>query len=330
MSLIDALVAAGQAYAGNSIASDLIASAEEANTALQTMGGELAADSEFSGYGFTTGIGTGSVGTTGTTNFGAERGTIGTTGEDLVTSAATTLGDAQSGLGTFQGGMLTDSRTAALNALRDPAAREAEIYQRMMDVQNPLLDQQQAAQQAREFARGRSGIRGSQFGGTAEDAAMARARAQASNEAYIAAMNQAQQEAVNQGNLASQLGQMGVSSAGTLGNIGGTQGQIGNAAFVGSYRPIETQIQAANAAANNASLAQTGQLTGAGYEAQLGLGGIQSLINAGTAASQLEADILSAALTAGGQAAASIGSSGGFFNEDGSFNLGGLFGNLFG
>jgi len=177
---------------------------------------------------------------------------------------------------------------------------------------------------------GRSGIRGSQFGGTAEDAAMARARAEASNQAYLNAMGQAQQELMNQGNLASQFGQMGVSAAGTQGNIGGTQGQIGNAAFVNSYAPIETQINAAQAAANNAAMNQTGQLTGLGYEAQLGLGGIQSLVNAQAAAADLEANLLSSALTAGGQAASGIGGTIGSYMDE-EIDLGGLLsGILFG
>lgn len=327
MSLIGALLAGGQGLVGQSIASDLISSAESAKTTLQDIGAGLSEDSGFEGYGFTTGVGTGSVTSNGTTNFGAERGSIGTTGEGMVSSAATTLGDAASGLGTFQSGMLGNASTAAGNALQDPATREAEIYQRMMAVQNPMLDRQQAAQQAREFAMGRSGIRGSQFGGTAEDAAMARARAEASNQAYLNAMGQAQQELVNQGNLASQFGQMGVSAAGTQGNIGGTQGQIGNAAFVNSYAPIETQIKAAQAAANNAAMNQTGQLTGLGYEAQLGLGGIQSLVNAQSAAAGLEAELLSSALTAGTQAVSGIGGTIGSF-MDGKIDPGGLISGL--
>ena len=52
-----------------------------------------------------------------------------------------------------------------------------------MAIQNPELDRQQAAQQARKYAMGQGGIGGSAYGGTAEDAAMAKARAQASNQA---------------------------------------------------------------------------------------------------------------------------------------------------
>jgi hypothetical protein len=57
-------------------------------------------------------------------------------------------------------------------AMQDPYARQQQLYDQSMAVQNPMLDQMQAAQQARSYAQGRGGIRGSQFGGSAEDAAM--------------------------------------------------------------------------------------------------------------------------------------------------------------
>ena len=69
-----------------------------------------------------------------------------------------------------------------------------DIYNSIMATQNPELNRMQAAQQANEYAMGRGGVRGSQYGGTAEDAAMARARAQASNEAAFQAREMANQE----------------------------------------------------------------------------------------------------------------------------------------
>jgi hypothetical protein len=51
-------------------------------------------------------------------------------------------------------------------------------------------------------------------------------------------------------------------------------------------------------AQGNASMAQTGQLTGAGYGAQLGLGGIQAQVNADKAASELYGNLFGAGMNA--------------------------------
>jgi hypothetical protein len=145
-------------------------------------------------------------------------------------------------------------------------------------MQNPELDRAQAAQQAREFAMGRGGVRGSQFGGTAEDAAMARARAEAANTAAFQAMGQAQQEAMNQAQ---------------MGNIAG---QLGLQGYTTSFTPLQQQLNALQVAQQAANMAQTGQLTGVGYEGQLGLGGIQARINAEKAASELYGNLVGAGM----------------------------------
>lgn len=357
MSLLNLLLAGAGLGAGFQVGDETRTAGETAQTEASALGKQLADDTEFTGYGFTTGLGTGSVGTDGTTTFGAGPDTaMQTAAGTLQSGAGTGFGSAMTaaqgvsnpylaqaynqmlagsaGLGAQQSGALTASQQAMQNAMMSPAQREQAVYNRAMAMQQPALDAAQAQQQAREYAMGRSGVRGSQFGGTAEDAAMARARAQASNQAAFQAMGQAQQEMMNQGTLASQFGQMGLQSAGTqnqigtsMGNLGqaagqldaqsagimaqiaAQQGQLGNQMYQSSFMPLQTQIQAAQTAAQNAAMAQTGQLSGAGYEAQLGLGGLQALINAQTGAAQSDASVLSSALSAMGQATSGIGSS---------------------
>jgi len=186
-------------------------------------------------------------------------------------------------------GMYGQAQTALGQSLGDTAAREQEIFNRAMAMQNPALDRAQAAQQAREFAMGRGGVRGSQFGGTAEDAAMARARAEAANMASFQAMQQAQQEALNQA------------------NIGNIAGQLGLQGYQTAFTPMQQQLNALQVGQQAANMAQTGQLTGAGYLAQLGLGGLQSQINAELAAAQLYGNLAGAgaealgAIDTGGQ-----------------------------
>lgn len=247
-SIAPGLAGAGAAYMGYDMAKKLGQTGEDAATQMGALAGQLQADTAFKGYGVTTGLGTSTVNPDGSTNLGVGR---------------------DQGMSGASSNMLGMSQQAASNAMQDTAAREQEIYNRSMAVQNPMLDQQQAAQQANEYAMGRGGVRGSQFGGTAEDAAMARARAQASNEASFQAMSQAQQEMMNQGQLSSMFGQQ-------------AQGLYGQ-----SYMPMQQQMAAMQLAQGNAGMAQSGQFTGAGYGAQLGLGGMQAQINAEKAATEL-------------------------------------------
>ena len=69
---------------------------------------------------------------------------------------------------------------------------------------------------------------------------------------------------------------------------------MGLNAYAQSFLPLQQQMNAMQIAQQNAAMGQTGQLTGAGYGAQLGLGGIQTQVNADTAASQLYGNIVAA------------------------------------
>lgn len=214
-------------------------------------------DSQFKGYGVTSNLGTSSVAANGSVNLG--------------------VGQDQNMMGAYN--QYNQSALQAMaNAMQDPAMREQEIYGRMMAMQNPALDRAQAAQQAREYAMGRGGVRGSQFGGTAEDAAMARARAEASNSASVAAMQQSQQEMMNQANMA------------------GAFNQMGNQNYQMSFMPMQQQMALMQLGGNNADRAQTGQLTGLQYLAQMALGGRQVGVNAMKAASELEGNLYDSVL----------------------------------
>jgi cation transporter-like permease len=70
------------------------------------------------------------------------------------------------------------------------------------------------------------------------------------------------------------------------------------AAYEGSFLPFQNQLQAMQVGQNNANLAQTGQMTGANLAAQLGLGGIQSQINANTAANNLFSNLFGTSMNA--------------------------------
>jgi hypothetical protein len=259
--------------------------------------GKLAANlqdqSGFKGYGVKTGVGQSNFAADGSLDVGvgpdqgminaANQGALG--GMDMMQQAGANMG-------ANQGAYMNASQQAMNNSMQNMAGREQDIYGRAMAMQQPLLDQQRAQMNAREYAQGRSGIRGSQFGGSGEDAAMARAQAQAQNNASFQAMGQAQQEMMNQANMASQYGQMGQGMNSAMGQMGQGMGQMGQGMYNMGYMAPNYQLNALQAGAQGGNMAQTGQLTGTGYGAQLGLGGIQTSVNADKAASEMYGNIV--------------------------------------
>ena len=262
MGLLDGILGGASIAAGLSNADSLSAYGNQIAGQLKALGGEVANNSKFQGYGVSSALGNTSVNPNGSVSLGAgpNQGMIG------------------------QADNYFNSSQALMNqSMMAPAARQNQIYGQIMAAQNPELDRMQAAQQAREYAMGRGGVRGSLYGGTAEDAAMARARVDGSNQAMLAAMDQARAEQAQQADMATAYGQLGQSQYQT------------------SYLPMELQMKLLQIAGADADRAQTGQLTGQGYYSQLGLGGIEAAVNAKKAASEMKASIFDSILdNAGG------------------------------
>lgn len=256
--LLDAAQGIGAAAGGIAYADLIQDRGQQYAEQMGTLAGQLQQDSAFKGYGVRTGMGDSSVGADGSLNVGV-------------------------GPNAQYQQMASQSMA---NAAFDPAQREQEIYNRAMAMQQPQLDAQRAAGNAQEYAAGRGGVMGSQFGGSGEDAAMARAQAQAQNAASFQAMGQAQQEMMNQAQLGAQAQQM-------------------------AYTPYQQQLAALQLGQGFGGQAQTGQLTGTGYVGQLGLGGVQTAVNADKAASELYGNIIAATM-----AGASGGESGGGWLAD--------------
>ena len=258
-----------------------------------TLAANLQQQSGFKGYGVKTGVGQSQFAPDGSLDVGvgpdqgminaANQGALG--GMDMMQQAGANMG-------MNQGAYMDASQQAMGNSMQNMAGREQDIYNRAMAMQQPQLDQQRAQQQAREYAQGRGGVRGSQFGGSGEDAAMARAQAQAQNNASFQAMQQGQQEMMNQANMANQYGQMGMGMNSAMGQMGGAMGQMGQGMYNMGYMAPNYQLNALQAGAQGGNMAQTGQLTGTGYGAQLGLGGIQTSVNADKAASEMYGNIV--------------------------------------
>ena len=234
--------------------------------AMPQLGQSLADNSQFQGYGVSSGLGNTTIG-------------MGANGTPQVNLG---VGQNQAMLNASNQNMGYSNQLSQM-ATADPYARQQELYNQNMAVQNPMLNQMQAAQQGREYAMGRGGIRGSQFGGTAEDAAMARARVQGSNQAMMMAQQQ------------------GLAEQGQAGQLAGMYDQMGQAGYQSSFMPMNQQMQLMQLAGGDADRYQTGQLTGQGYIGQLNLGGIQAAVNAQKAASELEGNLYNSLLdNAGG------------------------------
>ena len=347
MSLFDLLAGAGSAAAGYQMAEDIRQTGRQGAAQIQELGRQLQDQAAFRGYGVQTGLGRSTISPTGSLDvgvgpqqamlqagqsmFGGAGAGFDAAGQALqqamvnpaYAQALAAMQAGQAGLAGQQAGALGASQQAMQQAMMDTAGREQQVFERAMALQEPGLQRAQAAQQAREFAMGRGGLRGSQFGGTAEDAAMARARAEATNQAAFQAMGQAQQEALNRANMAAQFGQLGTQAgqlqgqlganigtlgqqqavlgqqgAGMLGELAQRGGQLGLQGYTTAFTPLQQQLNALQVGQQAAEMAQTGQLTGAGYGAQLGLGGIQAQINAEKAASELFGNLFGAGMTA--------------------------------
>lgn len=249
---VGAIAGAYSAYQGLKDADALTEYGTQIKGDLNQLGDTLNQGSAFKGYGVTSNLGNTTIGADGSVNLGVAQ---------------------NQGMMNTSNAYQNAGQQFMNNSMQSTAGREQDIYDRAMAMQNPQLNRAQAAQQAREYAMGRGGVRGSQYGGTAEDAAMARARAEASNTASFGAMQQAQQEQMQQANIA---------------NMYNT---AANSNYQTSFMPMQQQMALMQMGQHGADAAQTGQLTGLQYLAQLGLGGAQVDINAQKASSELKGNI---------------------------------------
>ena len=329
------LASVGSIYGALDNASDIRDLGYATQQHLENMGQNLNTGSQFQGYGVTSGLGTSTVGADGGINLGVNPNQAQLLqAEGMGTAAGNAMQNAV-GMGHGQGQVnYSDYATNAMDkSLADPSQRQGEIFNQLMAMQNPMLDQQQAQQQAREHAMGRGGVMGSAYGGTAEDAAMAKARAQAANEASLGAMKQADAErqmfgqmGASYGGLGNQAIQAQAQYGGMLGNIGSQMGQLGLDQQKAAYLPMQMQMELLNQGAANAGMAQQGQLQGQDYLAQLLLGGTNANINAQKVSSELTGNLYDSILDNLGGTSTKDGSSSGLGGIGGMLNsIGGLF-----
>ena len=120
-------------------------------------------------------------------------------------------------------------------AEQNPAAREQEVFQRMMDSINPQRERERYELEQRLQGQGRLGVQTSMFGGTPEGLAMAKAQEEAYSQNMLGAMTFAGQEQSRQ----AQLG------TGMLANAYVPQAQLLNAIQPGQTTAEQRRAQMA-------------------------------------------------------------------------------------
>lgn len=191
------------------------------------------------------------------------------------------------------------------------AGREQDIYDRIRATQMPEEQRQQLALDERLAAQGRTGLRTAQFGGSPEQLAMEKARAEAMNRASLASINQAQ--AQRQSDLAAATGMFGLGSQASFLPSGLQQGQLGNiqTALGLQYTPEQQLLSSLTPAISLADIAGTGQRQGAGLFAEAGAAGLEANLGAQQNRAEGLAGLYNALINSQGQAAsAGIGAAG--------------------
>ena len=205
------------------------------------------------------------------------------------------------------------------------AGREQDIYNRIRATQMPEEQRQQLALDEQLAAQGRTGLRTAQFGGSPEQFAMEKARAEAMNQASLASIGQAQ--AQRQADLTAATGMFGLGSQASFLPSGLQQAQLGNIReSMGLQSMPEQQLLASLAPAISlADIAGTGQRQGAGLFAEAGAAGLEGRLGAEQARAEGLAGLYNSLINAQGQTAASAtGAAGGTSSN----LLGSLFGFL--
>ena len=182
----------------------------------------------------------------------------------------------------------------------DRGAREQQIYARIRATPTPEEDRQRQLLNDQLLSQGRLGLSTAMFGGSPEQFAQEKARAEAMNQASLAAMGQAGQERAQ--DLATATGLFGLGAQGSQLplQLQGMQGQ-NLAQMMGlQYMPEQMMLEQLGAGTNLASIADMGRRYGAGLFDESAGAGLEGLMNTELAKADFLKTIYSNALGGGG------------------------------
>ena len=200
------------------------------------------------------------------------------------------------------------------------AGREQSVYDRIRATQMPEEQRNQLALDEQLASQGRTGLRTAQFGGSPEQFAMEKARAEAMNQASLMSINQAEQQRTN--DLAQATGMFGLGTQAAGLGTGLQQGQLGNiqSALGLQYMPEQQLLASMTPGISLADIAGVGQREGAGLFAEAGAAGLEANLGAQQNRAEGLAGLYNSLLNAQGQTAASAtGSVPGLFSSAGNW-----------
>ena len=164
---------------------------------------------------------------------------------------------------------------------QDPMQRERDIYGNIRAMQTPEEQRQRMALEERLFNQGRGGVSTNLYGGTPEQLAMAKAQAEAQNQASLMAMEQARAEQLQQANIGSAFAGLGSQLGARDLAAQQLQQQIALGNLVGAYAPQNQLLALQEASQLYPQLQQRGQLYGSGMFGEASMGGLEAYLGAG-------------------------------------------------
>lgn len=146
---------------------------------------------------------------------------------------------------------------------QDPAAQQAAIFEQIRATQRPEEERQRLALEERMLSQGRLGLSSAAYGGSSPE---------------LLAQETARQEAMSRASLGARQQALAEQQQ----SLAGAQGLLG-----AGYMPQQQALGLFGAAATPAGYADVGRRTGAQYQAELGLGGVEARTQAEDLANQL-------------------------------------------
>ena len=194
----------------------------------------------------------------------------------------------------------------------DTAGRQQDIYNQIRAVQTPEEERRRSAMNEQLQAQGRGGIQTAQYGGTPEQFAMAKAQAEAQNQAGLMAMQQTgseqdrlynqlmgfqqgdvglagAQQALQQGNLGLSSGLFGLGQQSSLmpGQMTQQQLQTQAAMLNAGYAPEDQMLRMLQGGTGVATISDLGRRSAANQYAEANMSGLEGMLQSRQGAADL-------------------------------------------
>ena len=220
-------------------------------------------------------------------------------------------------ISTFQSDALSGAEAALKAATGDTrATREANVYESIRAAQRPEEERQRLALQELLQSQGRTGLRTAQFGGSPEQFALDKARAEAQNTAALSAIQQAGLE--REQDLGATQGLFGLTgqAAGLPALLEAAQLANVQSGLGLEYAPEQALLATLGPAINLSNIGTTARSNLANLEAETRLSGIEALLQSESGRAQFLRDLYGSIAGSAGQAAGQQGLFSSLFGDD--------------